>query len=118
MFPEKIKEQLLLQSDPVEEQAPDPNSKEHWFEGANALMLDKDGQVSITPNSSATPPRRVGKPIAEAYEETTVMFADLAGFTRWSSTRTPEDVFELLETLYGVFDDVATKRKVRHPVLI
>jgi class 3 adenylate cyclase len=38
--------------------------------------------------------------------------ADLAGFTEWSSTREPEDVFTLLETLYGAFDKIAVKRKV------
>ena len=114
LFPENVKEQLL-QSDPIE-QAPDTSSKENWLEGANELELDQDGQFSTTLGTS-TAPRRVGKPIAEAYNDTTVMFGDIAGFTRWSSTRTPEDVFELLETLYAVFDDVATKRKVRKMLL-
>ena len=41
-----------------------------------------------------------------------VYFADLAGFTKWSSTREPIEVFELLEALYGSFDRVATKRSV------
>lgn len=39
-------------------------------------------------------------------------FADLAGFTLWSSTRSPEDVFTLLESLYGAFDSIAKKRRV------
>ena len=39
-------------------------------------------------------------------------FADLAGFTEWSSTRSPEDVFTLLESLYGAFDSIAKKLKV------
>ena len=37
---------------------------------------------------------------------------DLAGFTKWSSTREPEQVFELLETLYGEFDKIALRRGV------
>lgn len=40
------------------------------------------------------------------------MFADLAGFTAWSSKRTPCEVFELLEAIYGCFDKLAERRKV------
>jgi class 3 adenylate cyclase len=53
-----------------------------------------------------------GSPIAELYPETTVLFADLAGFTSWSSTRQPTQVFTLLETLYGAFDAIAKQRGV------
>ena len=35
------------------------------------------------------------------------MFADIAGFTAWSSMREPSQVFVLLETLYSQFDDIA-----------
>lgn len=44
--------------------------------------------------------------------ETTIFFADLVGFTQWSSTRSPEDVFALLETIYGAFDSIAERRRV------
>jgi hypothetical protein len=37
------------------------------------------------------------EPIAELFENTTVMFADIAGFTSWSSEREPSQVFRLLE---------------------
>lgn len=40
------------------------------------------------------------------------MFADLAGFTKWSSSRSPCEVFELLENLYESFDRIASKRGV------
>lgn len=46
---------------------------------------------------------RKSRPIAEKFEYTTILFADLVGFTKWSSTRRPEEVFELLETLYSAF---------------
>jgi class 3 adenylate cyclase len=36
-----------------------------------------------------------------------VLFADLAGFTAWSSTRPADHVFLLLETLYKEFDRLA-----------
>ena len=34
------------------------------------------------------------------------------GFTSWSATRTPTDVFQLLETLYDAFDKIAARKKV------
>ena len=32
------------------------------------------------------------------------MFADIVGFTAWSSAREPKQVFLLLETIYQEFD--------------
>jgi class 3 adenylate cyclase len=51
-------------------------------------------------------------PLADLFPETTVMFADLVGFTAWSSAREPGQVFTLLETIYGSFDKIAKRRKV------
>ncbi|CAB9526669.1 Receptor-type guanylate cyclase gcy [Seminavis robusta] len=47
------------------------------------------------------------KPIADLFPETTVLFADIAGFTAWSSVREPSQVFTLLETIYQNFDFLA-----------
>ncbi|GAX23164.1 hypothetical protein FisN_33Lh057 [Fistulifera solaris] len=52
------------------------------------------------------------KPIADLFPETTVLFADLAGFTAWSSMREPTQVFILLETIYKAMDDIAKARRV------
>jgi hypothetical protein len=51
-------------------------------------------------------------PLATKYPDCTVYFADLAGFTKWSSTRQPEQVFQFLEALFKEFDTVAVKRGV------
>ena len=51
-------------------------------------------------------------PIADLFPETTIMFADLVGFTAWSSAREPAQVFTLLETVYSAFDQIARKRGV------
>ena len=37
------------------------------------------------------------------------MFADIAGFTAWSSEREPSQVFQLLEPLYAGFDAIAKR---------
>jgi len=54
----------------------------------------------------------VTKPVADLFSETTVMFADLVGFTGWSSAREPSQVFQLLETIYHVFDLLAPRHCV------
>ncbi len=52
------------------------------------------------------------KPIADLFPHATVMFADLAGFTAWSSLREPSQVFLLLESVYNSFDKIARRMKV------
>jgi class 3 adenylate cyclase len=52
------------------------------------------------------------KPIADLFPETTILFADISGFTAWSSMREPTQVFTLLETIYRAFDEIARRRRV------
>ena len=40
------------------------------------------------------------------------MFADISGFTSWSSNRNPVDVFQLLELLFKDFDIVGLQTGV------
>lgn len=51
-------------------------------------------------------------PIADSYENSTVLFADLVGFTYWSENRSPTEVFKLLEGLFSAFDKRARIHKV------
>lgn len=51
-------------------------------------------------------------PMADLFPNTTVIFADIVGFTAWSSAREPQQVFTLLETIYAVFDRVAYRHNV------
>jgi hypothetical protein len=53
-----------------------------------------------------------GPPIADLFPHTTIMFADIAGFTAWSSEREPVQVFQLLEALYREFDRTAKRSGV------
>lgn len=55
---------------------------------------------------------RKASPLAQEYASATIFFGDLVGFTAWSSTRSPEEVFELLETIYQTFDKIARKKSV------
>ena len=103
LFPENVKEQLINEG--VEEGKQDQKTSA-W----RVSERKKDENSAVASMMSETRPK--GKPIAERFENTTIMFADIAGFTSWSSVREPEHVFELLETLYGAFDALALARDV------
>jgi class 3 adenylate cyclase len=70
----------------------------------------------LRPTNGATTHSSVGTdgfpPIAGFFPETTVLFADIAGFTQWSSGRRPDDVFGLLEAIFRAFDNVARRLQV------
>lgn len=50
--------------------------------------------------------------IADLFPHATVLFADISGFTAWSSSREPAQVFILLQSVYQAFDKIAKQRKV------
>lgn len=52
------------------------------------------------------------KPIADLYASATVVYADIVGFTAWSSIREPSQVFTLLETLFNAYDQIARRRRI------
>lgn len=47
--------------------------------------------------------------IADGYADVTVLFADLAGFTEFSSTVSPRSLVRLLNEIFSAFDDVAQR---------
>lgn len=73
--------------------------------------LPPSGQQSQTSDSD-TAMTASSPPIADLYNDTTIMFADIAGFTAWSSEREPTQVFQLLESLFCEFDSEAKAMKV------
>jgi class 3 adenylate cyclase len=48
-------------------------------------------------------------PIADLFPATSIMFCDIVGFTQWSAQHGPNEVFQLLETLFWEFDQLAEK---------
>ena len=50
--------------------------------------------------------------IAEAYPDTTILFADLAGFTPWARRTDPAQVVSFLDRLFSRFDDLAAEHGV------
>jgi class 3 adenylate cyclase len=63
---------------------------------------------NILPGSVAERLKR-GEEVAEAFEEATVMFADLVEFTPFAETQSPRDLMRLLNTFFSRFDTFAER---------
>ena len=68
--------------------------------------------MNAIPASIATRLKHGEQRIAEAYPETTVLFADIAGFTPWANHTAPHEVVELLDDLFSRFDAVMAEHGV------
>merc|ERR1712241_623168 len=77
----------------------EPLKSHHHLHHSSSMHMDDDVN-----NADA--------PIADLFLNCTVLFADISGFTSWSSERSPGQVFVLLETIYGAFDRIADRRGV------
>lgn len=94
LFPQFVRERLFdNKSNRME------TSIRHLSVKANSVVMDEQNRIGSAP-------------IADLFINSTVMFGDIAGFTAWSSSRQPVDVFVLLETLYGAFDVLAKSMQV------
>ncbi|CAB9496230.1 cyclase soluble subunit alpha-3 [Seminavis robusta] len=47
---------------------------------------------------------------ADLYPNCTVCIADISGFSAWSASRDPSEIFTLLEAVFSTFDKIATRR--------
>jgi class 3 adenylate cyclase len=90
LFPEAVRDRIY-----EEQEAKNKKGGDDWFE---------NNPEKTSPEKSAA--------IANLHPDCSVLFADIAGFTKWSSTRSPTQVFELLETIWSAFDKIANKRRV------
>lgn len=96
LFPKSIRDQMYQENEDIKKQ-----------------QVDKKKNVlsAIKATSGAVEPIK-GRPMADLFINSTIIFMDIVGFTKWSAKRTPVAVFELLETIYGAFDQIATRRGV------
>jgi adenylate cyclase len=63
--------------------------------------------TNAIPTSIAARLKHGDERIADAYPETTVLFADLAGFTPWAQRTDPDAVVSYLDDLFSRFDALA-----------
>jgi class 3 adenylate cyclase len=63
--------------------------------------------LNVLPAPIADRLKRGDSPIAEGYDEATVLFADLVGFTPFAEARPPEEVVAFLDGLFTAFDGLS-----------
>lgn len=68
--------------------------------------------LSILPSPVARRLEDGEKLIADYFDDATVLFADIVGFTQLSSRLKPSKVVDVLNTLFGEFDAIADKYEV------
>jgi class 3 adenylate cyclase len=94
LFPKAVRERLM---------ADEADKKKTLNSLKNYLGGEKEEDFQIDGSKDA---------IADLIPKSTVMFADISGFTAWSSARDPSQVFYLLQTIYQAFDVLAKRRRV------
>jgi adenylate cyclase len=77
-----------------------------------AQALADDLLTNAIPPSIAARMKRGERRIAESYPATTVLFADLEGFTPWAQGTDPDRVVAVLDDLFSRFDDLAAEHGV------
>lgn len=97
LFPKHVRDQILHNDDN------ESKKKGH--------LLNKTVQEGEEVKTSSAASRN-DTAIADLYPESSILFADIAGFTAWSSSREPQQVFILLQNVFHAFDAIAKKRKV------
>lgn len=108
LFPDQVRDQLMAEQEDKQETAPGSNKPTVEDKASKLMNL----MHTSSDDSSDEYVAQQKKIIADYFEESTVLFADMAGFTSWSSSREPQEVFLLLETLYAAFDKAAKRRGV------
>ncbi|MFL5674821.1 MAG: adenylate/guanylate cyclase domain-containing protein [Chloroflexota bacterium] len=68
--------------------------------------------LNVLPEAVAERLKSGEAPIADAYDDATVLFADLVGFTPLASALGPADTVELLDRLFSAFDRLASRHGV------
>jgi len=116
LFPKNVQDRILKDvDDEVQREANKPlvTRGNRTKDQLQNFLKGKDGVAAAEEEAQMpTPGARSSKPIADLFPEATIIFADIVGFTAWSSTREPTQVFQLLETIYHVFDEIANRRRV------
>ena len=70
---------------------------------SDALLLN------VLPAAIAERLKSENRPIADGFQDVSVLFADIVGFTRLSARLTPEELVGRLNNLFSAFDDLLDK---------
>jgi class 3 adenylate cyclase len=107
LFPSNVRDRILKEAEEqVEREMSHASPFVHAKHRLKSFLEDEPEDARKSTDVFST------KPIADLFPETTLMIADMVGFTAWSSVREPCQVFRLLETVYHAFDQIAKRRGV------
>ena len=109
LFPAQVRDRLLEQNNNGASAKGRPNRHTNVTKSSNDSVEVKrktSYEEDVTSKLLET------KPIADLFPNATVLFADICGFTAWSSVREPTQVFTLLEQIYNSFDIIAKRRRI------
>ena len=106
MFPDAIRDRLMQEAEENTNMMKAGSYASNNRKLKTFLNDDTHGKGKIGGPAVSAPP------LADLFPDCTVLFADIANFTAWSSTRDPSQVFMLLQTVYQGFDAVAKRRHV------
>ena len=80
------------------------------------LQVEKDRSESLLlnmlPEAIAKKLKHSRASMADGFEEVSVLFADIVGFTELSNSLSPTEVVELLNQIFSVFDDLCDRHKL------
>lgn len=112
LFPEAYRARLMQANEKEEEKENSPKKKKAPLSVEAKLAQLAQVMKGEVDAQSLPSGDEDDEPIADLYDNCTVFFADIAGFTKWSASRQACDVFRLLQTVYSVMDEIAEKRGV------
>eukprot|EP00934_Nitzschia_sp_Nitz4_P002739 Nitzschia sp. Nitz4//scaffold111_size72815//56756//60609//NITZ4_005798-RA/size72815-snap-gene-0.111-mRNA-1//-1//CDS//3329533204//2729//frame0 len=98
LFPRNVRDRLL-----------DDAQRKKTLPTSGSVGMSSRLRVHSVLRAENNHPIESSKPIADLFPSATVMFLDIVGFTAWSSEREPTQVFQLLESVYHEFDNLAKK---------
>jgi PAS domain S-box-containing protein len=65
--------------------------------------------LNILPEETAEELKTKGKATPRLYRSVSVMFADIQDFTKWAENLTPEELVEVLQSIFSEFDDAISQ---------
>ena len=107
---QELSEQYSVLDQKVRERTLDLEKKSS--EIADALQKNEDLLLNILPKSIADRMTGTQSSIAEHFSDASILFADLVGFTKIARATSPEQLVELLGSIFSDFDALTDKLKL------
>ena len=87
-----------------------------WLSTEEKLRIEREKSekllLNILPAPIAQQLKHGQQTIADVFEDTTILFADIVGFTPLSARMPPHDLVVMLNTLFSAFDDLVEQHGV------